>query len=282
MPKSAQLKNKIRKMLDIYHSNLKSPQLTGELDFINRSVRFLGNAYGTHAYETFITRSKNIDKSPIAEFFHQVSCPNPSRREIADILLVSKIIHYGRLVRYRAILVQSKLTKNPQTKWSGVDSAQFYLVLNWPSFTRVKPKPLKQYVLEPKSMLWGTYAFVGPNVLNYPIYASPSKILRNNPNIFAQKSFTYTPQNLNGYNTSPSFLMRLIEGQLGEDLLKNIAIRDFVEELYRMVDLSPDPPDEFKWDDVRREDKTERFGVIEFTTYRGKEENKFHWSQDLG
>jgi hypothetical protein len=281
MALNAQLKKRIRQMLANYHANLISPPLNGELDFIKRSVLFLGNAYGTNGYETFITRSANIDKSPIVEFLHQVHCQNPTHREIGDILLVSKIIHYGRLVRYRAILVQSKLTKNQQMRWAGVDTAQLFLISMWPSFLRVKPQPRKSYDLSPESLLWGAYAFVAPNVLNFPIYSSPSKILEQNPSIFSQKSFTFVPSNLNGYNTSPSFLMRLIECQIGEDLLTNSNIRNFVEELYRMVDLAADPPDEFYWNQDLERDPEKGFGIIEFATFIGKEKNEDGWSQKL-
>jgi len=45
----------------------------------------------------------------------------------------------------------------------------------------------------------------------------------------------------------------------------NSDVNSFVNELYRMVDLAPDPPDEFFWDLSDNEEIPRGFGVVEFT-----------------
>jgi len=266
MAYNPQLLQQIRNTLNAYHNSLRSTPLSGELDFIRRTTSFFANKNLRSQYTSFSTRSGNIDKSPIVRFQHTTPQYSPADKEVADILFVSKKIRNGQLINKKGILVQSKFTKKSITSWSGIDTAQFFLTYYWPSFTRIKPGPINgPYELEPNSLLWGTYAFVAPNSTNFPLYFSPSKILYLNQNLINQQTFTFTLSTFNNYQTSPSFLMRLILCQIGEDLLTNQKIDNFVDELYRLVGLAPDPPDEFDWNQDDKEEKPKGLGIVEFT-----------------
>jgi hypothetical protein len=261
-----QLIQQIRNNLRNYHNVIRSPPLSGELDFIRRTTSFFANRSLRSQYGSFSTRSGNIDKSPIVRFQHTTPQFTPADKEVADILFVSKIKRNGKLIHKKGVLVQSKLTNKPITNWSGIDTAQFFLMHHWPPFTRIRPGPTKgPYELKPNSLFWGTYAFVAPKALNFPLYFSPSKILYLNQNLLNGQTFTFSPSTFNNYQTSPSFLMRLILCQIGEDLSINHKINKFVNELYRVVGLAPDPPDEFNWKQKYEEKESKGLGIIEFT-----------------
>jgi hypothetical protein len=261
-----QLMQQIRNNLIQYHNAIRSPQLLGEIDLIRRTTAFFANKRLQSQNVSFSTRSGNIDKSPIVRFLHTTPQINPANREVADILFVSKIKRNGKTIHKRGVLVQSKLTNKPTTNWSAIDTAQFFLMHYWPTFTRIRPRPTKgPYNLKPISLFWGTYAFVAPNALNFPLYISPSKILYLNQNLLNGQTFTFNPSTFNNYQTSPSFLMRLILCQIGENLRTNHSINRFVNELYRVVGLAPDPPDEFNWERKYEDKESNGLGVIEFT-----------------
>ena len=44
----------------------------------------------------------------------------------------------------------------------------------------------------------------------------------------------------------------------------NHAVSNFVDDLLRMVNLEPDPPDEFIWDSKEKSEERVGFGVVEF------------------
>lgn len=257
-------KGRIRNILARYHNTLKSPQLSNERDFIKHTTSFFRNRSVSYGGQYLRIRSAYIDRSPIVEFFHRTPWPNPDRREVGDILLVSKFIRGGQIIKNRATIVQSKFTRMQQRSWKAIDTAQFYLVYGWPDFIRVRPKPRKLYKLNPKSLTWGTYSLIGPNAVNYPIYLTSTRMYRAYPSIFSQKTFTFNLRDLVSWDTSPSFLMKQILCYIGEDLLSNIAIKSFVNELYRMVHIKPDPPREFVWE-YKEGEEPKGFGLIEFT-----------------
>ena len=248
----AQLKDKIRQTLVNYHKNLSSPKLSDELDFVHRTASFFKNRSVNHGQQSFSTNARSIDKSPIVEFFHTTPWKNPAAKEIADLLFVSKFKKGNSVIEKRAVIVQSKFARTDQRFWKNIDTAQFYLVLNWPAFTRIKPGPPKLYQLQPRSLAWGTYLFVGPEALDHPVYFTSSRIFKGSPSMFSQKTFTFSPKELNGFDTSPSFLMRQILCLIGEDLLANPNLESFVDEMYRIVGLKPDPPGEFSWVSIDR------------------------------
>jgi len=257
-------KGRIKNLLDRYHNFLKLHQLSHERDFIKRTTAFFRNRSVSYGGQSLKIRSAYIDRSPIVEFFHRTPWSNPARREVGDILLVSKFIREGQIIKNRATIVQSKFTRMQQRSWKAIDTAQFYLVYEWPDFKRVHPKPRKIYKLNPKCLTWGTYSLIGPNAVNYPIYLTSRRMFRAYPSIFSQKTFTFNLKNLLGWDTSPSFLMKVIFHFIGEDLLSNNSIKSFVNDLYGIVHLKPDPPGEYEWDFNEKEEQ-KGFGLIEFT-----------------
>jgi len=261
---SGQLKDEIRQTLVDYHNNLGSPKLCDELDFIHRTVAFFKHVSVAHGHQSFTTSARSIDKSPIVEFLHSTPSNNPAKKEIADLLFVSKFKKGNHVTEKRAVVVQSKFNQTEQRLWK-FDTAQFYLVSKWPPFSRIKPGPPKPYLLQPQSLAWGSYVFVGPEALENPVYFASSRILKENPSIFSHKTFSFNPKKLNSFDTSPSFLMRHILCLIGENLYANSNIESFVDEMYRIVGLKPDPPNEFYWDSMNDENESTGFGVVEFS-----------------
>jgi len=150
-----------------------------------------------------------------------------------------------------------------QRSWEDIDTAQFYFVLKWPNFTIVSPKPKKAYTLSPSCLTWGTYAFVGPNAVNCPLYFTSTRMFRVRPSVLSQKTFNFTIRKPLGWDTSQSFLIKQITCLIGEDLLTNNSVRSFVDDLYKIACLKPDPVGEFDWNSTKRE-KEKGFGIVEF------------------
>lgn len=257
-------KSKIRQLLIDYHRKLSYPKLLDEREFIRRTESFFRNRLITDGQESFTTRSANIDKSPLVKFYHNTPWPNPDTKEIGDLLFVSKFKVRNRIIKKRGVIVQSKFTRKRLRSWKAIDTAQFYFIHKWPDFTRVSPTPQKAYSFSPSSLTWGTYAFLGSDAVNYPTYHTSSRILRVYPHIFSQKTFAFNLKKLIGWDTSPSFLMKQILCFIGEDLLANNPINLFVDDLYKIVGLKPDPPGEFHWESAVTEE-SKGFGIVEFT-----------------
>lgn len=260
---NAYVKSKIRQLLINYHRQLNSPKLSNERDFIKCTTSFFQNCSISHGRLSFKTRSANIDRSPLVQFYPNKPWMNPCTREIGDLLFISKFIRGHQIVRKRAAIVQSKFTGTGQRSWKGIDTAQFYFILRWPYFIRINPKPQIAYSLFPSCLTWGSYVFVGPQAVNYPLYYTSSRIFREHPQILSQKTFTFHFKKLIGWDTSPSFLMRQILCLIGEDLFTNSSIDSFVDDLYGIVGLRPDPPGEFEWESSI-EERPKGFGVVEF------------------
>lgn len=261
---NVQFISKIRQILVDYHRELHCPELLDERDFIKRTATFFRNRRISHGQESLTSRSTNIDKSPLVRFHHTTPWPNPDIREIGDLLFVSKFKTGNRIVKRTGVIVQSKFTGKRQRSWKGIDTAQLYLIFRWPDFTRVSPTPQKAYSLSPSCLTWGTYAFLGSDAVNYPVYYTSSRILREYPHTLSQKTFTFNLKKLVGWDTSPCFLMKQILCFIGEDLLTNSPIELFVDDLYKIVGLKPDPAGEFEWESTVTEE-SKGFGIVEFT-----------------
>lgn len=264
MSLSAHFKNRIRCLLNQYHRQINHPRLSNEREFIKRTALFFRKQTVSHGQESLISRSANIDRSPLVRFRHPTPWPNPDVREVGDLLFVIKFKKGTQIIEKRALIVQSKFTGTSRRSWKDINTAQFYLILKWPSFTRVNPGPPRPYNLSPLCLTWGTYAFVGPMATNYPLYFTSSRILGKKPAILSQKTFTFNINKPLGWDTSPSFMMRHMLCLIGENLLTNRPIESFVDDMYRIVGLIPDPPGEFKWES-RYQEEPKGFGIVEFT-----------------
>jgi hypothetical protein len=254
----------------IYHKSLRSPVVKDELDYIRKTTSFFGQISFKEGQESFENRARNIDKKPIVEFLHCTPSTSPAHKEIADMLLVSKLKIGGNTAIKRAVLIQSKFNKTKSRRWD-VDTSQLYLLSKWPAFRRIRPGPSKSYLLEPMSTSWGSYAFEAPEALGKPVYLSAWRILEKNPSIFSQKTCTFNLREVNGFNMSPSFLMKLILCLVGENLNQNLRVESFVDEMYRIVGLKPDPPHEFYWGNVDNQEET-GFGIVEFSVSKPERE----------
>ena len=136
-------KGRIRNILTGYHNTLKSRKLSNERDFIGSTTSFFRNRSVQYGGYNLRIRSAYIDRSPIVQFYHITPWPNPDRREVGDMLLVSKFIRGGQIIKNRATIVQCKFTKMYKRSWKDIDTAQLYLIYRWPDFERVRPKPKK-------------------------------------------------------------------------------------------------------------------------------------------
>jgi len=259
------LKKQIKLILKHYEFNLNFPRLIDEVDFIKRTTGFFSKFSFSVGQTSLTTRTRFLHQSPKFNFNHSTPCKNPATREMADLMFITKFKKGKRIIRKRATIVQAKFTKTTDRKWKGIDTAQLYLISKWPAFTMVSPSPQRKYQLKPKSKAWGSYVFVGPNTLNNPVYYGAPRIGALDPNSFSQQTFTQDLNIVNGFDTSPSFLMRQILCYIGEDLMANPAVANFVDDLLRMINLEPDSPDEFIWDSKESAEESSGFGVVEFT-----------------
>lgn len=258
------MKSRVKHLLDQYHTQVDHSKLTDERDFIRRTSSFFKNQTISYGQASFTTQSANIDGSPIVRFQHPTPWPNPDSKELGDLLFIIKHKRGPKVVEKRAIIVQSKFARTSQRSWKRIDTTQFYLLLRWPSFTRVSPGPHITYSLNPDCLTWGTYAFLGPMAMRFPLYFTPSRILHRRPSILSQKTFTFGVGRISGWDTSPSFLMRLILCYIGENLNTNHGVQLLVNDLCKITGLLPDPPGEFEWEPIER-DESKGFGVVEFT-----------------
>jgi hypothetical protein len=184
-------------------------------------------------------------------------------REIGDLLFVYKYLLRNKLVAHRASIVQTKYTSGTRKSWT-IDTAQYDLMSHWPKFQLISPARFhKIYDLKPKACSWATYGFIGPNAAKNPLFFSSKRMLRKYP---APPS-THFSFNLNHMHAiwlhSTGFLSKFLQNLIGENLLSNTNIKDFVDDLYKTANLLPDPPGECEWNNREPEDK-KSFGIIEF------------------
>ena len=257
------LKTQFKKALSNYHQSLWKPSLSGEIEFIDRTVASLQNLNFFGGKQSLKTRSKSIHLTPHVRFYrHPLLHPNKHTTvEMGDLLLVYKHFRDGVLDTYRAIIVQAKYTKGKKKTWR-IDTNQFYFLTQWPRFRIVRPTSKKWHYIKPRTLTWASYAFVGPT--RYPLYYSSTRISHHRKRVPSQKSFSFPVRYCVGWDSSTSFLLKFVQGFVGENLLSNIKVKRFVDDLYTLVKWKPDPPGELEWTEDSDE-KDKGFGVVEFT-----------------
>ena len=259
------LKTQFRAALSNYHQSLWRPPLSGELDFIDRTVASFQNLNIPAGRQSLKTRSKRIHLTPQVRFY-RYGLLFPSKHttvEMGDLLFIYKHYLNGVLDAYRAIIVQAKYTKGKKRSWR-IDTNQFYFLAQWPSFRIVRPAFKKTYAIKPRALTWATYGFVGPSAIRYPLYYSSTRMLRHKKTVPSTKSFSYPVKSGIGWDSSTSFLLKFVQGLVGENLLSSMKVKVFVDDLYIVVKWKPDPPGEPEWNDGKNEEN-EGFGVVEFT-----------------
>jgi len=248
---------------------LSVPPIFNEGDFVSRTVNAFKDFSPSGGGQSLSTRSVEIHRKPIVDFTPLSSPSSPpfpfdTKREIGDLLFVYKYFLRNKLVAHRASIVQAKYTKGTRESWT-IDTGQFYLMSYWPGFRIMKPKPRdsKTYKCTPKTRSWATYGFIGPNAVHYPLFFSSRKILSRYP-MPQSEHFSFDLGSMpNIWVYSAGYLSKFLQSAIGENLLTNSKIRDFVEDLYKIVNLHPDPPGEFEWNDQETEEG-KGFGIIEF------------------
>ena len=86
----------------------------------------------------------------------------------------------------------------------------------------------------------------------------------------SSKSFSFTVKSGIGWDSSTSFLLKFVQGLVGENLMISTKVKAFVDDLYIVVGWKPDPPGELAWDNEKKEG--EGFGIIEFTVSTREEQ----------
>lgn len=258
------LKARFRAALRNYHQSLRSPSLSGEIDFIDRTVKNTQKWNITAGNQSLKTRAKRIHLTPQARFFRYPLFPSKHTTvEIGDLLLIYKHFLNGILDAYRAIIVQAKYTKGKKRSWK-INTDQFYFLTQWPAFRIVRPASKKWHFIKPTTLTWASYGFVGPNATRYPIYYSSTRMLRGKRMVPSTKSFSFAIRSVIGWDSSQSFLMKFVQGLVGENLLLSTKVKALVDDLYVITKLKPDPPGELEWNNENYEEN-EGFGIVEFT-----------------
>jgi hypothetical protein len=132
----------------------------------------------------------------------------------------------------------------------------------WPRFRIVKPLFRKVFSIKPRTLTLATYGFVGSNATSYPLYYSSNRILRQIKSLPLYNTFSFSIQPSIGWDSSPSFFLKFVQGFVGENLLHNLAANAFVNDLCIVAKWKPDPPGEPEW---RNENVEKRgSGIVEF------------------
>lgn len=102
------LKDKIKAVINNYHHTLWSPPLSGELDFLNRTVSSFRNLNFSAGHQSLKARSRKIHLTPMVRFYQYGL---PVIVELSDLLFIYKHFLNNILDSYRAVLIQGKYTK---------------------------------------------------------------------------------------------------------------------------------------------------------------------------
>jgi hypothetical protein len=229
-------------------------------------VQAFQNFSASSGRQSLTTRSVNIDNKPIVSFVPPLHSSWPLHREIGDLLFVFKHFLGNKLDAHRASIVQTKYTSGTRKSWS-IETGQFLLMSYWPKFYMLRPaKYLQPYDLKPKMLSWAIYGFVGPNAIRYPLYYSTDRILRSRGlSIPLSKHFSFSLNSMPAiWVYSSGFLLKLLQGFIGENLFLNPEVKTLVEDLYKIANLLPDPHGEFEWNKEEFEER-KNFGIVEFT-----------------
>lgn len=259
------VRNQINNILKNYHNSLINPQLTREIDFLDRTENILKSINVSSKLQSVSTRSKKIHSTPKVRFLRNPLQPSSNvTTELSDLLFVVKHFLNGKLVEHRALLGQIKFTSQKSKRWN-IDTNQFFLMSQWPKFQIVSPaRFVKSFHVKPKTRTWATYGFVGPLATKYPIYFSSSRILGMTGNIPTKKKFSFHPTPSYGIDSSSNFIIRLFQGSIGENLLANYSAMELISALYVLIGWKTDPPNELEWNS-KEENEDGGLRIVEIT-----------------
>jgi len=252
-------------LLVSYHNALWGNPPVNEIDFIDLTVQSFNNQNLSSQNQRLTTRSVKIHPTPQVRYYpNGFQNQNPNFQvEMGDILFVLKHVVNGILEIRRGLVVQVKFTNEDMKRWH-IDINQFRFLCNWHPFHIVRPMIPGNYTIHPWTYSWSMYGFVGPYAMDYPVYYSANRIRNHKGGIPAGGSFTYWIKPYYSWDTDTSFFMKLVQGYLGENLLMNHNVAQFVNQLYVYTQWLPDPPGDPQWDGETTMG-TQGLGIIEFT-----------------
>ena len=262
------LKSNFKSILHDYHDSLGNPSLTGELDFINRTVVSFQQVNISSGKQKLKTRSKKFNRTQKIRFYpYGPLFPDKyTTVELGGLLFIHKHILKDEVDSHRATIIQLTFTKSKKKLWT-IDTNLFSFLTQWQRF-KMTPAFSKWYLLKPKMLTWATYGFLGPHISKYPFYYSSKRMFNYMTTLPSTSSFNF-PVNIRiGWDSSTSFLHKFVQGLVGENLLTNAPIKSFVYDMYSLFKWKPNHQRELKMIEVNNGEKC--FGIIEFTVTSGE------------
>ena len=232
-----------------------------ERQFLSALINQLNTFFNSLSIQGVLFSSRNtpIHAKPI------VNTQN-GRCELGDLLVVIKYHLSTDLIEAKSIIYQIKLCKN-NSSVCYINQRQLSLLCDWPSFSfggktyNITPSTLEfgSYMLEPRNVLKGNHLF--KKYKCYGISPDATLVKKLGPTAIDITSPMYARGDANNYFSHLAF-------EIGEHHC-NQSVKDFIEALYRYIDLSPDPPGEFDEDSLDSPD--DGFAVIEINVKTEKE-----------
>jgi hypothetical protein len=248
-------KHDIRRFVNGYVRSVQHYPFTSEIDYIRKTVQYFSNRSLGPPNGRIVTQASEIHGTPKVEYFSQW-INDLVEIEFADLIFVYKHIINRVIVEKRAVFVQCKYTKSSGYDWD-IQQNQFDFLSTFPCFRFSSPRHPKIYYIEPNAISFAMYGFGAAWTPSTPIYQPAKRILKNRANKpHVKTKFNYLVNPILGWDSSQSFLLRLMQGRLGENLMKNDLVDDLFKDLYVAVGMTPDPPDDLKF--IELKDKNEK------------------------
>lgn len=250
-----------------YERAVMGRSFQNEIDYIRRTLAFFSQQRLGPRNHRVETQASVIHGSPRIEYISQLT-NQPVHVEFADLIFVFKHYFNQNLVEKRGLFVQCKYEPTGYT-WH-IDQEQFDFLSSYPQFRFWRPLRNNWYTINPVAISWAMYGFGAQIAPNTPIYQPVERIRQNAINIpRGRHNFPYNINPL-GWDSNRSFLLRLMQGRLGENLLRNADMATLIHDLYIAVHLAPDPPSDMEFDKDIPTDAKSGIGLIEI---RINEEN---------
>jgi hypothetical protein len=262
MKLNASLKRDFKSVLDKYLDALGNPSLTGEIDFLNRTVFSFNQVQISSGKQQMKIRSQKINQTQIRFYpYGPLYLDKYTTVELGDLLFIYKHIFKGETKAYRAVLIHLTFTKRKEKSWS-INTDQFSFHTQWQRF-KITPLFTKWYSLNPRMLTWATYGFLGPQISKYPFFYSTKRMRTYVTKIPLTSSFTFPVKRPIGWDSSTSFLNKFVQGFIGENLLTNVPIKMFIEDLQNRFQRNLNHPRSGKMNQTN--DEINGFGIIQFT-----------------
>jgi len=259
---NAGIMNYFDKIINDYHRAISNTPITGELNFVDKTVENFTVAPIQSGEQTFSVRSARIHVKPFITY-KSLNQKNPDVTvELGDLIIIYKHTLNDALIKWRAIIIQTKFKKTKNLSWD-ISTNQFTFLVHWPTFNISRPHSTGLYTINPISKTWAVYGFIGPNATKYPIYYSSKRMMDHIHQIPSKDHFPFNVLDNHSWDYSKSFFKKFLNERIGENLIENIEAACLVNKLYKVVRLEPDPPGDPDWEGITSS-SDEGFGLIEF------------------